>query len=186
MSIARRTITTLLAALLVAAAAGCTTAPTPSPTVTTTTPLPSLTPTATALSPAEQDLANAKQAVVRMWTVVDRLTNDPVASLQDLDNIATGDALTLFQQNLVKYRANGWVGTGTSSIEETVAAAAGTDAQGFRTWTVTACVDGSKTTLVDKSGQSVQGPPYRIRHRSTVVERASTMKVSLDEAVGTC
>lgn len=186
MSIARRTITTLLAALLTAAAAGCTTTPTPSPTVTTSTPLPTLTPTATALSPAEQNLANAKQAVVRMWSVVDRLTNDPVASLQDLDNVATGAQLTRLQVNLGTYRAQGWRGSGSSVVEALEATTTDPDSIGSPQWTVTACVDRSGTALRDAKGESVQFPPYRIRHRSTAVKRADAFRIVADEAVGTC
>lgn len=163
--------------------AACTATPTPSPTAS---PTPTPTPTATTLSPADQDLVNAKQAVVKLWAVVDRLTNDPQATLQDLDGVAMGDALTMFQQNLVKYRAARWTGTGSSVVEGVEALASGMDASGRATWTVTACVDGSATTLVDQNGKSVQGPPYRIRHQSKVVERASALYVAQDEAVGTC
>jgi len=142
--------------------------------------------TSTTLSPAEQDLADAKQAVVKLWATVDRLTNDPSASLQDLDTVAMGDALSMFQQNLGKYRAARWTGSGASVVEGLEATASGTDASGRSTWTVAACVDGSGTTLVDQSGKSVQGPPYRIRHKTTVVERASALFVAQDVAVGTC
>ena len=47
-------------------------------------------------------------------------------------------------------------------------------------------VTGLAGTLVDADGKSVQGPPYRIRHKSTVVERASALYVAEDAAVGTC
>lgn len=164
-------------------AVACTATPVPDPTPSTT-PTPS--PGVTSLSPAEQDLANARQAVVKLWDVVDRLTNDPQASLQDLDAVAMGDALTMFQQNLGKYRAARWIGTGASVVEELKATASGMDSAGRSTWTVTACVDGSGTTLVDQNGKSVQGPPYRIRHQATVAQRASALYVAEDEAVGTC
>lgn len=165
--------------------AACTATPSPGPSASPT-PTPTPTATATTLSPAEQDLADAKQAVVKLWAVVDRLTNDPQASLQDLDTVASGDALTMFQQNLGKYRAARWTGTGSSVVEDLEATASGVDASGRSSWTVTACVDGSGTTLVDQNGKSVQGPPYRIRHKSTVVERVSALFVAGDVAVGTC
>jgi len=183
MLIIRRFGNALLALTLTAAVAGCTTTPAPTPTASVT---PTPTPTPTTLSPAEQDLANAKQAVVNLWAVVDRLTNDPQSSIQDLDPVASGAALTLFQQNLMKYRTAGWKGSGSTLVEDLVAEAGGINAEGRSTWTVTACVDGSNTTLVDAAGVSVQGPPYRIRHRSTVVERSAGLSVTEDEAVGTC
>ena len=58
-------------AVTLSAVAGCTTPPptqTPTPSVTVTA-----TPTPTPLSPAEQDLENAKAAVVRLWATYDRI-----------------------------------------------------------------------------------------------------------------
>lgn len=71
-------------------------------------------------------------------------------------------------------------------MESPAAELAGTNARGLTTWTVTACIDRTDTTLVDPQGKSVQMPPYRIRHRSTVVERAGAFEVDQDEATGTC
>ena len=184
MSITKRLGSILLALALTPAAVACTTAPTPTPSATSATPSPS--PTPTTLSPADQDLANAKQAVVKLWAVVDRLTNHPQSSLQDLDTVATDKALTMFQENLGRYRAAKFIGTGSSRVEGLQAVAGGVNAAGLSTWTVTACVDGSETTLVDENGKSVQGPPYRIRHKATVVERTGALYVSDDEAEGTC
>ena len=184
MAITMRVGSILLALAVTMSAVACTTTPAPSPTITSVSPTPS--PTVTTMSPAEQDLENAKQAVIDLWAVVDRLTNDTEASLQDLDTVATGNALTLFQQNLVKYRAAGWTGSGSSVVEDPRAESSGMDAQGRSRWTVTACVDGSNTTLLDGGGRSVQGPPYRINHKATVEKHASAFLVSEDEAVGTC
>lgn len=175
-----RIIGTLMTVTLFLGVFGCTTPPTPTPTPSTATP--SATPT----TPAPSDLESAKQAVVHLWKVVDRLTNDPKSSIQDLDAVAGGQTLTMFQENLVKYRANNFVGSGSSVVEDLEASADGINAEGRSSWTVTACVDGSKTELVDAEGRSVQGPPYRIRHESTVEERSSGFFVVADEAVGTC
>ena len=173
----------VLALALVPIMAACTATP-------STTPSPSVTPTPTVtaptLSPAEQDLANAKQAVVKLWAVVDRLTNDPRASLQDLDTVASGDALEFFRKNLTGYRLEQLTGSGASVVEFMSAEAAGNNAQGLRTWTVTACIDTSKTKLVDTSGKNVTAPPYRFQHRSVVVERAAALHVDQDEVLGTC
>lgn len=183
-----------LLALIVAALTGCTAAPTatvPS-TVTaspsaTTTPSPTSTlPPTSSDSPSDQGITDAEHAVVSMWATVDRLVNDPRLSLQALDTVTTGDALTLFQQNLGKYRAAQWRGSGSSVVSDLQAVSTGADTHGHPAWTVTACVDGSKTTLVDQAGKSVQGPPYRIQHKATVIASGSHLYVSTDSAVGTC
>lgn len=102
MSITKRLGSILLALALAPAAVACTNTPTPTPSATSAAPTP--TPTPTTLSPADQDLANAKQAVIKLWSVVDRLTNDPKSSIQDLDAVASGEVLKMFQRNLVTYR----------------------------------------------------------------------------------
>ena len=186
----------LLALMVLPLVTGCTTTPTPATTTPSTSsstasstaptspsPSSSLTPTT---SPADHELTSAQQAVVTLWATVARLTNDPRLSLQALDSVATDSALTMFQENLGQYRADRWVGSGSYAVTDLQVVPSGVDARGYRAWTVTACVDGSKTTLVDQSGKSVQGPPYRIRHKATVISRASHLYVSTDTAVGTC
>ena len=125
-------------------AAACTATPAPDPTPSTT-PTPS--PGVTSLSPAEQDLANARQAVVKLWDVVDRLTNDPQASLQDLDAVASGEALEFFRKNLTGYRLEQLIGSGSSVVELETAQSAGNNAHGLRTWAVTACVERNRQDL---------------------------------------
>lgn len=164
-------------------AVACTATPAPVPTPSTT---PTPAPRVTSLSPAEQDLANARQAVVELWGVVDRLTNDPRASLQDLDTVASGDALEFFRKNLTGYRLEQLTGSGTSMVELQSAVGAGNNTDGLRTWAVTACIDTSKTKLVDTSGKNVTAPPYRFQRRSVVVERAAVLLVDQDEVLGTC
>lgn len=182
-------LTTRTGALLLAvtlattAVTACTPAPAP---ITTASASPTATPSQTTMSPAEQDMANAKGAVAKLWEVVDGLTNDPKSSIQDLDAVASGPVLTMFQENLGTYRAQGWTGSGSAIVENPTAGRAGTNAQGLTTWTVTACVDRSHTTLVDTKGKSVQLPPYRIIHSSTVVQRSGLFKVEQDQATGTC
>ena len=176
----RRGAIALALPLLVAA---CTATPSPDPTPSST---PKPTPSVTSLSPAEQDLANARLAVVKLWEVVDRLTNDPQASLQDLDAVASGDALEFFRKNLTGYRLAQLTGSGASMVELQSAEAAGNNGEGLRTWAVTTCIDTSKTKLLDTSGKNVTAPPYRFQHRSIVVERAAVLLVDHDEVLGTC
>lgn len=183
MLITTRIGSALLALTLTAVVAGCTATPAPTSSASAT---PTPTPTPTTLSPAQQDLANANDAVVKLWAVVDRLTNDPKSSLQDLDTVAAGEVRTFFQDNVMSYRAQEWVGSGNTVVEAESAALSGTNAQGLTTWTVTACIDASRTTLVDSRGKSMQAPPYRIRHRSSVILRSGAVLVAEDEVLGTC
>lgn len=184
MSITKRLGSILLALALAPAAVACTGTPTQTPSATSATSTPN--PTATTVPPAEQDLANAKQAVGQLWDVVDRLTNDPQASLQDLDSVASGAALDFFRKNLTGYRLEQLTGSGSSVVEFKSAERGKDTAEALPTWTVTACVDTSKTKLVDSTGKSVTVPPYRFLHRSTVVERSAVMRVDQDEVLGTC
>lgn len=173
----------VLVLALVPMMAACSAAPSQSPSASAT---PTPTVTTPTLSPAEVDLANAKQAVVELWAVVDRLTNDPQASLQDLDAVASGDALEFFRKNLTGYRLEQLTGSGTSVVELASAEAVGNSPQGLRTWTVTACIDTSQTKLVDTSGKNVTAPPFRFQHRSVVAEGAAALHVDQDEVLGTC
>lgn len=185
MAIARCISNTALVSVL-AVLAGCTPTPTPANTASAST---SATPAASAsatLSPAEQDLQDAEQAVVKLWQVVDRLTNDPRTTLQDLDTVASGEALEFFRKNLASYRLQRLTGSGDSVIEVQAVQAAGNNDQGLAIWKVTACVDASKTKLVDSAGKNVSAPPYRIQHRSVVVQRTPSLLVDQDEVLGTC
>ena len=181
----------LLALTLSVTACSPTTSPSASPTVTsassasaTATPTPTVT--TPSLTPQQQDLVNAQNAVVKLWAVVDRLTNDKKSSIQDLDNVASGEVRTFFQKNVSGYRAEGLVGTGKTVVEPQSAKLAGTNNEGLTTWTVVACIDMSHAKLVDSSGKSVVGPPYRIQRRSTVIERDGSLFVAQDEVLGTC
>ena len=53
-------------------------------------------------------------------------------------------------------------------------------------WTLTACLDLSKSDLVDAKGKSVTGPPYRMSHRATVIRDARNYFVTTDKVVATC
>lgn len=173
-------------AALLTTLTGCVSAPpTPSP-----TPAPSSSvapsPTSTPLTPAEQDLQRARDAVATMWATYDRIAADPEASIGDMLGVATGDLLTKLQDNLSRYRAHGLTGSGSSAVEQVSAESTGFDAKGLPTWSVTTCVDNSNLKLVDKSGTNVVGPPYRIAHRSSVLLRGGKFLVSTDESTGTC
>ncbi len=184
MSITKHVGGPLLAAALAAAVAGCTSTPAPTASVTATTSTPA--PTPATLSPAEQDLAAAKQAVVDLWVVVDRLTNNPGTSIQDLDGVASGSALDFFRKNLTEYNLKQYTGSGNSIVEVRSAQAQGNGPDGHPTWAIESCVDISQTTLVNNQGESVTGPPYRFLHESVVVQKAGDFRVDQDEVSGTC
>ena len=180
---ARINVVLVTGVVLLGALMGCTTAAPPSPTPVPTSTPSVASPTPTPLSPAEQDLKNAKDAVVKMWAVVDTLTNNPTStSIEELNRVAEGAALEELQNMLMGYRAQGWTGSGSTVVRDATAASAGTDSKGRATWRVEACVDRSGTTLVDTRGKSMQVPPFRIAHRWTVIERGGSPYVSGHEA----
>lgn len=164
--------------------AGCT-APSQTPTATPTSPA-TATPTPSPLSPAERDLENAKGAVMKLWATYDRIATDPEASIGDMIAVAGSPLLDTLQSNLSRYRSYELKGSGETAVQELSARLIGVNEQGLTTWAVTACLDSTNFDLVDQSGKSVLGPPYRVRHDSTVVLRDGNLLVVEDDANGTC
>lgn len=72
----RVSVILVTAVTALSAVAGCAATPsqTPSPTPTASV---SVTPSPTPLTPAEQDLVNARAAVARLWATYDRIATDP-------------------------------------------------------------------------------------------------------------
>jgi len=184
MAAKERTTAAIATAALLAALTGCVASPPATPTPSATM---SATPAPTTPSAAERDLERATDTVRRMWALVDELTNKPKAtSISDLDDVASGSALEELQNMLMGYRAQGWIGTGSTQVKDVTTVSSGPNSEGRSTWTVKACVDRSQTTLKDADGVSMQVPPYRIAHRWTVVERDRNFYVMEHEATGTC
>lgn len=172
--------------VLLSALTGCTTpatSPSPAP---VSSAAPSASPTATPLSPAEQDLKYAADAVVRLWATYDRIAADPQAMIGDMNAVASGKLLTTLQANLSRYRSYELTASGSTVVESPSARVSATNAQGLPTWAVSACIDSTNAKLVDKSGKSVIGPPYRVVHQSTVIVRDGRYLVAEDESTGTC
>lgn len=149
--------TMMLAAVCSVTLTGCddgtATPPTVSSTQSATTPTgsSSSTPTPTkSMTPEQQDLHDAAQAIVTYWKVLDQAASDPKANLNLLATVARAQALAQWQSTLAAYRSKGWVQSGNSTLGDVVAEKADKD-----TFTVTACRDATGVDVVDSSGKSV-------------------------------
>lgn len=183
MAAKERTTAAIATAALLAALTGCVASPPATPTPSATM---SATPAPTTLSQAEQDLRSAEDAIVRLWATYDRIALDPKASPGDMITVATGELATKLQANLNRYRAHDLTAKGETVVEKPSARATGVTTDGLESWAVSACIDGTNFDLVDKNGESVIGPPYRVQHESTVILRDGKFLVSEDEATETC
>lgn len=141
------------------AVAGCAADDTlPSPTSTGTAPssssataATSSTPTPTkTLTPEEQDLQDAGDAVTQYWRVIDKVASDPTVSLNILATVARSQALEQWQTTLAEFRTKQWKQAGASAVSDLVPST--TDGDSF---TVTACVDVTDVDVVDNAGKSV-------------------------------
>ena len=163
---------------------GCTAAPTNSPTTTgpsqSSSPSPSVTPTPT-LSPEDQKLADAKARVVLLWQTLDGLLLDSSKSINELDTLASGEALSSLQVMLTTVRQRGQVQVGATKIPSQSALAKDDG------WVVTSCVDRSDAILTDKAGQPVTPAPQpRLSHESTVKLVGANLQITKDEVLGSC
>jgi len=177
LGLAARVVGALVASALLG---GCTAAPAPSASPTVTTPSPTATPTPT-LSLEEQKLEDAKARVVLLWKTLDGLLIDPTKSINELDTLASGEALSSLQIMLTTVRQRGQVQVGTTRIPTQSARAKGDG------WVVTSCVDRTDAKLTDKSGQPVTPAPQpRLSHQSTVQRVGANLQVTQDEVLGSC
>ena len=177
LGLAAKAVGAVMAAVLIG---GCTATPTTSPTPTAPSPSPTVTPTPT-LSPEDQKLEDAKSRVVQLWKTLDGLLVDPSRSINDLDTLASGEALSSLQVMLTTVRQRGQVQVGATTISSQTALAKGDD------WVVTSCIDRSKAQLTDKDGRPVTPAPQpRLSHQSTVELDGSNLQVTKDEVLGTC
>lgn len=175
----------VLATLLVTGCDQGTGEPTPSPTATSATPtVAPTTPTPTALSPEEEDLRGAEQAVVSLVALTDQLGQDFTRRLDELYTVSRDQAVDTWIQILNLRRVNGQTQIGNSVVEDIQVAK---NAEGL--WEATACIDVSGVNVVDKDGKSVVTPdrPARVKYRY-LIEKGSDggFYVIEDEAVETC
>ena len=179
LGLATKAVGAIMAAALIG---GCTATPTTSPTPTgpSQSPSPTVTPTPT-LSPEDQKLEDAKARVVLLWQTLDGLLTDPSRSINELDTLASGEALSSLQVMLTTVRQRGQVQVGATKIPSQSALAKGDG------WVVTSCVDRSDALLTDKAGQPVTPAPQpRLSHESTVQLVGANLQITKDEVLGSC
>ena len=179
LGLATKAVGAIMAAALIG---GCTATPTTSPTPTGPSPSPSLTVTPTpTLSPEDQKLEDAKARVVQLWQTLDGLLVDSSRSINELDTLASGEALSSLQVMLTTVRQRGQVQVGATKIPSQSAVAKDDG------WVVTSCVDRSDATLTDKDGQPVTPAPQpRLSHESTVQVVGANLQITKDEVLGSC
>lgn len=179
LGLATKAVGAIMAAALIG---GCTATPTTSPTPTGPSPSPSLTVTPTpTLSHEDQKLEDAKARVVQLWQTLDGLLVDSSRSINELDTLASGEALSSLQVMLTTVRQRGQVQAGATKIPSQSALAKGDG------WVVTSCVDRSEAILTDKGGQPVTPAPQpRLSHESTVQLVGANLQITKDEVLGSC
>ena len=179
LGLATKAVGAIIAAALIG---GCTATPTSSPTPTgpSQSPSPTVTPTPT-LSPGDQKLEDAKARVVLLWQTLDGLLVDSSKSINELDTLASGEALSSLQVMLTTVRQRGQVQVGATKIPSQSALAKGDG------WVVTSCVDRSEAILTDKAGQPVTPAPQpRLSHESTLQLVGANLQITKDEVLGSC
>lgn len=169
-------LTAIVAGTLIVGCAGSP-AESPSPTSSmstlTTTPTPSL-------SSEDQKLVDAKARVVLLWKTLDGLLIDPSRSLNELDPMVGGDALTSLQLMITQTEQAGEVQVGNTVVASQSAVAQGD------TWLVTSCIDRSGASFV-KSGKTVTpSPAPRLSHEDTLSLVGGYLKVTVDKVLGPC
>ena len=179
LGLATKAVGAIMAAALIG---GCTATPTTSPTPTgpSQSPSPTVTPTPT-LSPEDPKLEDAKARVVLLWQTLDGLLVDSNRSINELDSLASGEALSSLQVMLTTVRQRGQAQVGATKIPSQSALAKGDG------WVVTSCVDRSEAILTDKAGQPVTPAPQpRLSHESTVQLVGANLQITKDEVLGSC
>ena len=179
LGLATKAVGAIMAAALIG---GCTATPTTSPTPTgpSQSPSPTVTPTPT-LSPEDQKLEDAKARVVLLWQTLDGLLVDSNRSINELDTLASGEALSSLQVMLTTVRQRGQVQVGATKVPSQSALAKSDG------WVVISCVDRSEAILTDKAGQPVTPAPQpRLSHESTLQLVGANLQITKDEVLGSC
>ncbi len=132
------------------------------------------------LSLEDQKLVDSKARVVLLWQTIDKLLTDPTSSMNQLDPLVGGDALTSLQLMITRTGQAGEVQVGKTVVTDQSAVASGD------TWIVNSCIDRSGATFV-KSGQPVSASPSpRLSHQDTLAIIGGYLKVTEDKVVGPC
>lgn len=171
-------------------ASGCTSGDEPGPTASsrpssgTPSSTSSARPSPSAIetpSPAEQDLADAEEAVVRFWRVLDRVGTSTGEDPNALATVARDQALAQWQSIVAGYRSRGLVTKGVTVTHDVRATK-----KTAGTFEVQACVDVSGVDLVDAAGKSVvaSSRPDRQQYTYLVVQAADGLFVTRDTLKG--
>lgn len=154
--------------------------PTPVPSASTASP----SPTPTRMSPQELDERAAEAAVVRFWRVIDHLSANPKAKLEELTTVSRGSAAAQWRQNIRDYRYEQLRQTGRVALTNTAAKPSSERGR----YDVGTCVDVSQVNLVDRDSKSVvaSGRPAKVRYRYVVQRDAQQWYVIEEKATGTC
>lgn len=156
--------------------------PTPTPAPSLSAPASSSsTSSTTSISPEEADKRGATQAVVALWSELDRLAGDPALNLTSLAKVARGQALAQWQSNLSDQRARHWTQTGQVAV-----ASSGSRYIGNNLFETVACIDVSKVNVVDAGGKSVlsAGRPSRAKYSYEVIKAPDGFFVTKDSLNG--
>jgi hypothetical protein len=167
-------------------AGGCAKSEPPQPTPPPSSPSqsPTASPSATPTIPASG--AAAITRVNSYVAMLDRLSSNPKANLDQLSTVARSKAADKWRQIILDDRSAGHRQTGTTKLT-VVSAKGGSSAQ---QWVVTMCLDVSNVDVVDRDGKSVvsKNRPDRVRDVLTVDQDTSSSRwyVTQDEVTGTC
>lgn len=159
-------------------------APAPATTTSPTTGTTSSTSSSSSTTQSDPQVASAEAVVQKFWGVVNSLGTDPTKSLDELTTVARGQTLETWRELLTQRRRQGHRQVGSISMVSSTASTAPD-----HKLKVDACVDVSKTDLVDKDGTSAVSKDRSARVRyAYVVEQAKDGKfyVLQDKVVGTC
>lgn len=156
--------------------------PTPSSTSQSATASPSPTPTPTPTASEAAAIARARGYAA----MLDKLSSNPKANLDELSTVARGKAADKWRQIILDDRSAGHRQTGSTKLTLISAKAGSSDQQ----WVVTMCLDVSGVDVVDRDGKSVvtKNRPDRVRDVLTVQQDTSSSRwyVTQDEVTGTC
>jgi hypothetical protein len=154
--------------------------PPPSTAAQPTSSSPSATPK---IRPTEAAAIARAQGYV---AVLDKLSSNPKATLDELSTVARGKAVDKWRQIIFDDRSAGRRQTGSTKLTLLSAKAGSSDQQ----WVVTMCLDVSGVDVVDRDGKSVvsKDRPDRVRDVLTVDQDTSSSKwyVTQDKVTGTC
>lgn len=167
-------------------AVGCTKSQPPQPTPTPS----SASPPATASQSATPTIPTSEAAAIERTqsyvAMLDKLSSNSKANLDELSTVARGKAADKWRQIILDDRSAGHRQTGSTRLTLVSARAGSSDQQRV----VTMCLDVSGVDVVDRDGKSVvsKNRPDRVRDVLTVRQDTSSSQwyVTQDEVTGAC